>query len=149
MSERSIAISPSAFTSTAAARPAAACPVYRSFLCALLASGIGLVGAAQAAGQQTCRPALAIKQVRFSEMNPPTLERTWTAVLAVDASRCATASGHFEIVFSRAKEVGIDIEFREQFTWRPDAAEASVDFWADEAVEKYWLGNVAACPCRD
>jgi hypothetical protein len=33
--------------------------------------------------------------------------------------------------------------------WRPDSAEASVDFWADEAVEKYWLGNVAACPCRD
>jgi hypothetical protein len=123
--------------------------MYRPFLCALLAGSIGLTGAAQAAGQQTCRPVLAIKHARFSEMKPPTLERTWTAVLAVDASRCATTSGRFEIVFSRAKEVGIDLEFREQFTWRSDAAEASVDFWADEAVEKYWLGNVAACPCRD
>jgi hypothetical protein len=123
--------------------------MYRSCLVALLASGIGLVGAAQAAGQPACRPVLAIKQARFSEMKPPTLERTWTAVLAVDASRCATTSGRFEIVFSRAKEIGIDLEFREQFMWRPDAAEASVDFWADETVEKYWLGNVAACPCRD
>jgi hypothetical protein len=123
--------------------------MYRSCLIGLLASGIGLVGEAQAAGQPACRPVLAIKQVRFSEMKPPTLERTWTAVLAVDASRCATTSGRFEIVFSRAKEIGVDIEFREQFTWRPEAAEASVNFWADEAVEKYWLGNVAACPCGD
>jgi hypothetical protein len=123
--------------------------MFRSCLIGLLASSIGLVGAAQAADQPACRPVLAIKQVRFSEMKPPTLERTWSAVLAVDASRCATTSGRFEIVFSRAKEIGIDIEFREQFTWRPDAAEASVEFWADEAVEKYWLGNVAACPCRN
>jgi hypothetical protein len=121
----------------------------RSFVFALLGACIGLTGAAQAAGPPTCRPALAFRDVRFSQMKPPTLERTWTAVLSVDASRCATTSGPFEIVFSRAKEIGIEIEFREQFTWRPDTAEASVDLWADEAVEKYWLGNVAACPCRD
>jgi len=103
----------------------------------------------QAVAQQTCRPALAFKEVRFSEMQPPTLERKWTAVLSVDASRCATTSGRFEIVFSRLKENGIEIEFREQFTWRPDSVEVSVDFWADEAVERYWLDNVATCPCRD
>ena len=120
----------------------------RSFVFALGAC-IGLTGVAQAAGPPTCRPALAFRDVRFSQMRPPTLERTWTAVLSVDASRCATTSGRFEIVFSRAKEIGIEIEFREQFMWRPDTAEASVDLWADEAVEKYWLGNVAACPCRD
>jgi hypothetical protein len=101
----------------------------------------------QAVAQQTCRPALAFKEVRFSEMQPPTLERKWTAVLSVDASRCATTSGRFEIVFSRLKENGIEIEFREQFMWRPDSVEVSVDFWADEAVERYWLDNVAACPC--
>jgi hypothetical protein len=103
----------------------------------------------QAVAQQTCRPALAFKEVRFSEMQPPTLERKWTAVLSVDASRCATTSGRFEIVFSRLKENGIEIEFGEQFMWRPDSVEVSVDFWADEAVERYWLDNVAACPCRD
>jgi hypothetical protein len=69
--------------------------------------------------------------------------------LVVDASRCATTSGRFEIVFSRLKENGIEIEFREQFMWRPDSVGVSVDFWADEAVERYWLDNVAACPCRD
>jgi len=103
----------------------------------------------QAVAQQTCRPALAFKEVRFSEMQPPTLERKWTAVLSVDASRCATTSGRFEIVFSRLKENGIEIEFREQFMWRPDSVGVSVDFWADEAVERYWLDNVATCPCRD
>lgn len=32
--------------------------------------------------------------------------------------------------------------------WKPDLVEVSVDFWADEAVEGYWLTKVAACPCR-
>jgi hypothetical protein len=82
-------------------------------------------------------------------MKPPTLERKWTAVLSVDASRCATTSGRFEIVFSRLKEIGTEIEFTEQFMWRPDEVQVSVDFWADEAVERYWLNNIAACPCRD
>ena len=121
----------------------------RSCMFALLAGSIGLMSVTQALGEQTCRPALAFKEVRFSEMMPPTLERKWTAVLSVDASRCATASGRFEIAFSRSKEMGIEIEFREQFMWRPDSVEVSVDFRADEAVERYWLDNVAACPCRD
>src|ERR1700681_2775215 len=111
--------------------------MFRSCIFGLLTGGNGLVSVMQAVGQQTCRAALAFKEVRFSEMPPPTLERKWTAVLSVDASRCATTSGRFEIVFSRLKENGIEIEFREQFMWRPDTAEASVDLWADEAVEKY------------
>lgn len=123
--------------------------MHRPYLIALLAGGIALISVTQAIGQQTCRPALAVKQVRFSEMKPPTLERNWTAVLSVDASRCTTTSGRFEIVFSRLKENGIEIEFHEQFTWRPDEVEVSVGFWADEAVERYWLANIAACPCRD
>jgi hypothetical protein len=123
--------------------------MYRSCVFGLLAGSIGLVSVTQAVGQQTCRPALAFNEVRFSETRPPTLERKWTAVLFVDASRCATTSGPFGIVFSRLKENGPEIEFREQFVWRPDSVEVSVDFWADEAVEGYWLNNVAACPCRD
>jgi hypothetical protein len=122
--------------------------MHRPHVIALLAGGIAFLSVTQAIGQQTCRPALAVKQVRFSEMTPPTLERNWTAVLSVDASRCTTTSGRFEIVFSRLKENGIEIEFREQFTWRPDEVQVSVGFWADEAVERYWLANIAACPCR-
>ena len=90
----------------------------RSLVVGLLAGTIGLVGAAQAASQLACWPVLAFKDVRFSEMQPPRMERKWTAILAVDASRCATTSGRFGIVFSRAKENGMTIDFQEQFTWR-------------------------------
>ena len=123
--------------------------MYRSCIVGLLASSIGLVSMAQSVAQQMCKPALAFKEVRFSKMKPPTLERKWTAVLSVDASRCATTSGHFGIVFSRLKETGPDIDFQEQFMWKPDLVEVSIDFWADEAVERYRLSNIAACPRRD
>ena len=123
--------------------------MYRSCIFALLAGSIGLVGVAQAAGHLTCRPALAFKEVRFSPMQPPRMERKWSAILSVDASRCATTSGRFGIVFSRLQENGPDIDFQEQFTWKPALAEVSLDFWADEAVERYWLHNVVPCPCRD
>jgi hypothetical protein len=104
----------------------------------------------QAVGQQECRPSLAFKEVHISEMQPPTLERKWTAVVSVDASRCAANSqGHFEIVFSRLKEIGPEIEFRERFAWLSPSVKAEVVFWADEAVERYWLDNVAPCPCGD
>jgi hypothetical protein len=123
--------------------------MFRSCIFGLLTGGIGLVSVMQAVAQQTCRPALAFKEVRFSEMQPKTMGRKWTAVLSVDASRCATTSGRFGIVFSRQKENGLEIEFQEQFTWKPALVEVSLDFWADEAVEGYWLHNVAPCPCRD
>ena len=123
--------------------------MFRSCIFGLLTGGIGLVSVMQAVAQQTCRPALAFKEVRFSAMQPPTMERKWSAVLSVDASRCATTSGRFGIVFSRQKENGLELEFQEQFTWEPALVEVSVDFWADEAVEGYWLHNVVPCPCRD
>jgi hypothetical protein len=123
--------------------------MYRSCIFGLLAGSIGLIGVTQAAGQRTCRPALAFKEVRFSEMQPPKMERKWTAILLVDASRCATTSGRFGIVFSRLKETGPEIDFQEQFTWKPALVEVSIDFAADEAVEGYWLDDVAPCPCRD
>ena len=120
----------------------------RSCISGFLAGAIGLVSVTHAAGQPVCRPALGFNEVRFSPMQPPTMARTWTAVVSVDASRCAANSGgHFDIVFSRLKENGVEVEFREQFVWLPPAVKVAVEFWADEAVEYYWLGNVTPCSC--
>jgi len=113
-----------------------------------LAGAAWLTSVPQVLGQQVCKPTLAFKEVQFSEMQPPTLKRTWTAVVSVDPSRCAANStGHFEIVFSRLKEIGPEIEFREQFKWVPPLVKVTVDFWADEAVERYRIDNVSPCSC--
>jgi hypothetical protein len=114
---------------------------------------VGLLGVSQAAGEPVCRPDLSFKQVRFSEMQPPTFQRKWSALVAVDASRCtANSSGYFEIAFRRLKEIGVEIEFREEFIWMEfqwsPSVKVEVDFWADEAVERYWIENVTPCPCR-
>jgi len=119
----------------------------RSRIFGPLAGTIALVSATQAAGQPLCRPVLAVWQVRMSAMQPPTLQRKWTAVVSADASRCATTAGSFEIGFSRLKENGMEVEFRETFTWSTPSASVGVDFWADEAVESYWINSVQACPC--
>ena len=66
--------------------------------------------------------------MRFSAMQPPALERRWTAVLSVDASRCTTTSGSFGLVFSRLKENGPTSEFEEQFVWTLPSVMVSVDF---------------------
>jgi hypothetical protein len=121
--------------------------MYLSYTSGLLAWIIGLVSVTEVVGQQVCKPLLAFKDVQFSEMQPPTMERKWTAVVSVDASRCATTSGRFAIVFARLVEIGPEIEFRQQFIWRPPSVTVSVDFWADEAVESYWIDRVQACPC--
>ena len=116
----------------------------------LLAGAIGLIGMAPAVGQQMCRPKLAVTEVTFSKWQLPSMERRWTAVVSVDASRCAAASGgYFEMGFSRLKENGMELEFREQFIWLPPSVLVGVDFWADEAVERYWIDNVTPCTCRD
>jgi hypothetical protein len=121
----------------------------------LLAGTIGLISVTQAIGQQVCRPTLAVTEVKFSKWKLPSMERRWTAVVSVDASRCvANSAGYFEIGFSRLKENGVEVEFREEFIWlelkgRPSSVNVSVDFWVDEAVEGYWLENITPCPCRD
>jgi hypothetical protein len=122
--------------------------MYRSCISGLVAGIVALTGGTQALGQQLCRPALAIKDVQFSEMQAPTWERKWTAIVSVDASRCTTNStGSFEIVFSRLKENGVEIAFSEKFTWSSPTVTVAVDFWADEAVERYSISNVSACVC--
>jgi hypothetical protein len=117
-------------------------------LAALLAGIIGLTGASQAIGQEVCKPALSITNVQFSKWQLPTLERKWTATVAVDASRCApNTAGYFEIGFLRLIENGVDIEFTEEFAWTSPAVKVGVDFWANEAVGRAWIAKVLACPC--
>jgi len=45
------------------------------------ASALGLAGVASTAGYPVCRPKLIVTDVQFSEMIPPTFERTSGAVL--------------------------------------------------------------------
>ena len=122
--------------------------MYRSYAIGLLAGGIGLMSVTQAIGQQTCKPTLAFEEIQFSEWQLPTMARKWTAVVSVDASRCAANSrGNFELGFSRLKEHGVEIEFSERFIWLPPSVKVAVTFWADEAVERYWISKVSPCPC--
>ena len=114
----------------------------------LLAGLAATTSVTQALGQQACKPTLAFGEVQFSDMQPPTLERKWTAIVSVDAASCAASStGYFDIVFTRLKEGAPEIEFRERFKWVPISVRVAVDFWADEAVERYWIDNVTSCPC--
>ena len=120
----------------------------RSRMSGFLTGIIGLISVTQAVGQEPCRPALAVKDVQFSQMQPPTLKRTWSAVVSVDASHCAAnSSGTFEIVFTRLKETAPELDFREKFAWLPPAVNIAVDFAADEAVQHYRIDTITPCAC--
>jgi hypothetical protein len=120
---------------------------YRTCIAALLAGGIGLSGVAPAVAGPVCKPTLTVTNARLSEMQSPTRERRWTAIVLADARRCATTAGYFEMGLSRDKENGLEFEFREQFIWSVPQVLVSVDFWADEAVGTYWIDSVQPCPC--
>ena len=135
-----------AFNTTHLYRAAASIVAVLTFVCGTRAMGQITLG--QDINGNTCRPTLAVSDVHFTEMQPPTLSRTWSAVVAVDASHCAAeATGTFEIVFVREKEIGPDLEFRERFVWRAPSVKVQVDFAADEAVQSYKIDNVTACDC--
>jgi hypothetical protein len=120
----------------------------RSWTVALLAGAIGLLAGSPAVSQQVCKPTLTITDVQFSKWQRPTMERKWTATVAVDASRCAAnTAGYFEIGFLRLIENGVDIEFTEEFAWMSPEVTVGVDFWANEAVGRTWINKVSACPC--
>jgi hypothetical protein len=121
--------------------------MYRSCLSILLISSAVLFGVTQTVGQPLCSPAISFKEVRFSEVRNQ--QRTWAAVLDVDASRCGSTFGRFEISFNRLKETAPDLQFAQQFTWNPGRVEVSVDFWADEAVLNYSISHVEPCTCRN
>lgn len=114
---------------------------------ALSAVALLLLGSPPAAvGEALCRPSLVVQSVTFSQVHA--WRRTWTARIAVDAARCATASGRFSIDFVRLKEDAPDLRFREQFAWTPGQVEVTTIFAADEAVLNYSI-EPASCPCRD
>jgi len=123
----------------------------------VLATIIGLIGVRQAIGENLCRPVLTLNEVEFSAMMPPTLERTWSAVVSVDASACRENSkGYFDIVFTRLSENAPDLEFRKQFVWwapsfvwQVPSVNVGLTFAADEAVEQYWIENITPCECRN
>lgn len=113
-------------------------------------SVVGFVDIAKAADLRVCRPTLAFADIQFSSIQPATLTRRWSATVAVDTSRCAKNSdGMFEIAFSRAKENATEIEFREPVFWDAPVVNVVVDFWADEAVERFWFGRIAPCTCAE
>jgi hypothetical protein len=108
--------------------------------------GVIVFAASHAAAAPLCRPELTIKEVAFSPIHD--LHRTWSARIAVDASRCATVSGRFAVDFVRFKETAPDMRFTEQFGWTPGVIEVASDFSADEAVADYTI-TAATCPCRE
>ena len=129
----------------------------RSCTSAFLATTIGLIGATQAIGENLCRPTLTVNEVEFSAMMSPTLERTWSAVVSVDASACtADSKGYFEVVFTRLGENAPDLEFRKQFiwsapsfVWQAPSVNVGLTFAADEAVAQYRIENITSCECRN
>jgi hypothetical protein len=113
----------------------------------LLAGTVALLSATHAVAETMCRPTLTFEHTRFSE--PGGQQRSWSAILAVDASSCATTSGRFYVNFVRLKEMAPDLLFSEEFTWSLGRIEISMEFWLDEAVLEYWIGYVPICPCRN
>ena len=112
----------------------------------LLAVSTAPLGATPNLAEQICKPVLTTTATHISE--PKNMQRTWTAVLMVDASKCATTSGRFEIELARLKENAPDIRFTERFTWTPGRTEISLDIWWDEWLHDPTIGHVERCPCR-
>jgi hypothetical protein len=113
----------------------------------LLAAAIAATHTSFAAAGPVCKPKLTVGDIKFSEVQRDTQERRWTAIVTADASRCATTAGYFDLGVVRQKENAVELQFREQFVWSAPAVMIGIDFWADEAVEDYWIDSVQACPC--
>jgi hypothetical protein len=45
-------------------------------------------------------------------------------------------------------DVASSLTFTEPFIWRLGQKTIAVEFWADKAVQKYWVAGIAACPCH-
>jgi hypothetical protein len=122
--------------------------MYRSLVSCAVASALGLASIVPVSGQPVCRPKLTVTDVRFSEIVAPSLERKWSAIVSVDASRCQpNSNGYFEVVFTRLNEFGPDLEFRERYAWRPPSVDIAVTFAANEAVQRFRVENITSCAC--
>jgi hypothetical protein len=71
-----------------------------------------------------------------------------TASINIDASPCSTTSGLFSLGLIRLAESAPDFAFVEPFIWRLGQKKVVVELWANEAVHKYWVEEVATCPCH-
>ena len=111
------------------------------------AVAIALLGPPQALAQPLCRPLVAFAEPRYSAMQLPRLERTWTVAFSVDASPCAASSGSLSIIFTVWSESSPDYEVAQTFNWQPNANLIAKNFWIDEAVWIY-RAEVGLCPCR-
>ena len=114
----------------------------------LLALPLVFMGSTQTLAQTACKPTIGFTEAHYAPMKLPRLERTWTVAFTVDASRCATDSGSFSILFIVWKENAPDTEYVETFKWAPDLNTISKEFWADEAVA-YKVNDIAPCMCTN
>jgi len=99
--------------------------------------------------QPVCEPTIAFTEAHYATMKLPKLERTWSVAFTVDASRCATSSGSFSILFAVWKENAPDTEYVETFQWTRGLNVISKEFWADEAVGAYTVTDIAPCTCAN
>jgi hypothetical protein len=111
-----------------------------------LAASVVVFTATPKAAQPMCKPALAVTEASISDAR--NRQRTWTGVLTVDASPCSSASGEFEVEFTRLKENAPDLRFVERFTWASGQTKVSLEIWWDEWVQDYRVRRVPRCPCR-
>jgi hypothetical protein len=113
-----------------------------------LACASVVLAAPTALAEITCKPLLAIKNVR--EIRTSTLPRPWIwrATIIADAGYCATESGDFEIDLIRIQEYSPDVQFTERYRWRAGQFDVSIELSADEAMVDYRIGFVAPCVCR-
>jgi hypothetical protein len=115
----------------------------------LLALPLVFMGGTQTLAQTACKPTLAFTDAHYAPMKLPRLDRTLTVAFTVDASRCATDSGSFSILFTVWKENAPDTEYVETFTWAPDLNVISKEFWVDETVGAYKVNDIAPCTCSN
>ena len=115
----------------------------------LLIGLVQMIGAATAAGSLECAPVLAFKQIRFSKMRPPTLERKWTESYRSMHPNVRQIPADTLRSYLRGSAVAPDLEFRERYAWRPPSVEVVVNFAANEAVERYRVASITSCACRD
>jgi hypothetical protein len=97
----------------------------------------------------TCKPLLAIKNVREIRTSTMPQPWTWRATIIADASYCATRSGPFEIDVIRIKEYAPDVQFTEKYRWNAGQFDVSIELTADEAIDDYRIGFIAPCVCRE
>ena len=108
-----------------------------------------IMAAAPSWAEPECKPSVIVTDVHYAAMKLPKLQRTWTATFTVDASRCATSSGSFSILFRVWKENAPDTEYADNFQWNSGVTVIVKEFWVDEAVGAYTIDDIAPCRCAN